>query len=151
MGKLIGGIGLLFVSAFMFLGALLGAGADQSTGIRVFVFALTVLLPGAAGFRLVRESRRALPRGSAGPDALRRQTWESEILKLAQSRGGRLTVVEVVADTIISAEDAEATLGAMVGRGMAEPEVTEKGLIVYRFPDVQQLRDKESSRGILEG
>ena len=151
MSKLLGGIGLLFISAFMFIGFMAGGAANQSPAIRLFAFAISCLLPGAGGVHLLRQHlRRGLPRGAGGADALRRQTWESEILKLAERRGGRLTVVEVVADTIIGAQDAEETLGAMVGRGMAEPEVTDGGLIVYRFPDVQQLKDKESSRGLLE-
>jgi hypothetical protein len=151
MAKLLGGIALLFLAAFMFIGAMAGGGDKISTGMRVFVFAITVLLPGSVGVNLIRQHlRRSLPSNAGGADALRRQTWESEILKLAERKGGKLTVVEVVADTIIGAQDAEETLGVLVGRGMAEPEVTEGGLIVYRFPDVQQLKDKGSSRGILE-
>lgn len=130
---------------------LIASKGDQTLGIQIFVFALTVVLPGATGLHLLRQHvRRSLPSGPGGADVLRRQTWESEILKLAEKKGGRLTVVEVMADTIIGAEDAEATLGVLVQRGMAEPEVTEAGLIVYRFPDVQQLGDKEKSRGLLE-
>ena len=143
--KLLGGIGLLFISVFMLIGVLAGGGKDHGLFVDIFVFGLAVVLPGVAGLTLLRQHlRRSLPSGAGGADALRRQTWESEILKLAERKGGRLTVVEVVADTVIGAEDAEETLGILVGRGMAEPEVTEGGLIVYRFPDVQLLKDKNS-------
>lgn len=130
---------------------LIASKAEQSLGIQIFVFGIAVVLPGVTGLNLLRQhTRRSMPSGPGGADLLRRQTWESEILKLAERKGGKLTVVEVVADTIIGAEDAEATLGILVGRGMAEPEVTDGGLIVYRFPDVEQLKDKGGSRGLLE-
>jgi hypothetical protein len=151
VGKLLAGIALLFVSAFMLIGFMAGGAASQSVPIRLFAFIISCLLPGAGGIHLIRQHlTRSIPSGTGGADALRRQTWESEILKLAERKGGRLTVVEVIADTIIGPEDAEAVLGDLVGRGMAEPEVTDGGLIVYRFPDVEQLKDKGSSHGILE-
>jgi len=112
---------------------------------------ITVLLPGAAGVNLLRQhlrERGAPPLSAAGHGD--RQSPDSEILRLAERLNGRVTVVEVVAETGIAADAAETSLGSLVARGMAEPEVTDGGLVVYRFPDVEQLKDKGSSHGVLE-
>jgi len=151
MAKLAGGIALLMVSVFMLIGFLAGGGATHGVGIRIFTFLLTVALPGGAGLSLLRgHLRRSLPSGSGGADALRRQTWESEIVKLAERKGGKLTVVEVVADSVMSADDAEEVFKDLVGRGLAEPEVTDGGLIVYVFPDIKLLKEKNASKGLFE-
>ena len=139
------------VAAFMMIGFMAGGASEHSVGIRVFAFAITVLLPGAGGVNLLRQHLRergapALPGAGRGD----RQNPDSEVLRLAERLGGRVTVVEVVAETGIGADAAEETLGGLVARGMAEPEVTDGGLVVYRFPDIEQLKDKGSSHGVLE-
>jgi hypothetical protein len=151
MGKLAGGIALSFVALFMLIGFLAGGGADQSALVRLMAFGVAVGIPGAAGGALLwQHARRTRLTGPAGPDQLRGQTHQSEVVKLAQHKGGRLTIVEIVADTALSIDQAEAALAALVERGMAEVEVTDRGLIVYVFRDLQQLPDKARSRGVLD-
>lgn len=148
--RLIGAFVLLAVAAFMALGLSLSAG-QQTVGVTIFAALIAVGIPGAWGALLLRRHFREAPTLTSGRAELKRLTQSSEILKLAERRGGRLTVVEVVAETALPAEAADEMLGDFVRQGLAEPEVTEKGLIVYVFGDVQQLRDKGGSRGILEG
>ncbi len=151
MDKLVGGIALTFVAAFMMIGFLAGGGADQSAVVRLFAFGVAVGIPGAAGGALLyQHTRRTRLTGPSGPDQLRGQTHQSEVVKLAQGRGGRLTVVEIVADTALSIDQAEAAIAALAERGMAEVEVTDGGLIVYVFPDLVQLPGKGKSRGVLD-
>lgn len=149
MGNLVGGILLLFVAAFMTIGVLAGGMKDSTLGIQIFTMLLTIGIPGFFGVRLLSRHARGPALGGARQELIR-QTQESEILKLAQKFGGKLTVVEVVAETAMSAPDAEAALGVLVQRGLAEPEVTDKGLIVYVIHDVQQLPGKDASRNILD-
>jgi len=149
MGSLIGGIFLLFIAAFMTIGVLAGGGADKGPVIQGVVMLITIGIPGFFGVRLLRGHVRGPALGGARRELIQ-QTQESEILKLAQQLGGRLTVVEVVAETAMSAPDAEAALGQLVQRGFAEPEVTDKGLIVYVVHDVQQLGSKSQSRNLLD-
>ncbi len=151
MARLAGAIALLMVSVFMLIGFMAGGGGTQSVGVRVFAFLIAVCLPGAFGLHLLRgHLRHSLPSGGGGADALRRQTWESEIVKLAERKGGKLTVVEVVADSVMNADDAEGVFKDLVGRGLAEPEVTDGGLIVYVFPDIKLLKEKNASKGLFE-
>lgn len=59
-------------------------------------------------------------------------------------------MVEVVAETAMGAEQAEAMLRSLAEHGIAEPEVTDSGLIVYSFYDLQKLGEKKDSRGLLD-
>jgi hypothetical protein len=58
--------------------------------------------------------------------------------------------VEVTAQLALPATTVEALLNGLHERGLTEIEVTDAGLIVYRFPDVQHLPGKTSSRDVLE-
>ncbi len=151
MGKLVGGIALTFVAAFMLIGFLAGGGAETSVLVRIFTFGIAVGIPGAAGGALLwQHARRTRLTGPYGADQLRSQTHQSEIVKLAQHRGGRLTTIEIVADSALSIDQAEAAMAQLVERGLAEVEVTDAGLIVYVFRDLEQLQDKGKSRGVLD-
>ncbi|MGH7676116.1 MAG: hypothetical protein ACREMV_12670 [Gemmatimonadales bacterium] len=149
MGKLIGGGALLFLSLFMLLGFF-----NVSGRLGIPAAALTLLIavgiPAGAGAALVRAYVRER-RGFAGHrERLRLQTYQAEILKLAERRGGKLTVVEVVAEAALDPATAEAALASLVEQGVADIEVTESGLLVYTFPDVERLPEKGSSKGILD-
>jgi hypothetical protein len=148
--RLFGGFALLGLAAFMGIGFLAGGGGDAGAAARIAAILISVGIPGTWGAVLLRRHFRDSPTVTAGRAELRRLTQSSEILKLAERKGGRLTVVEVVAETALPAEAAEEMLGAFVRQGLAEPEVTDKGLIVYVFGDVQQLGDKVQSRGLLD-
>jgi len=152
MGRLFGGIALTGVAAFMFIGFLAGGGGDNPLAARIAAFVIAVVLPGGFGGRMLYQHLRGarLVGAGTGTNQLRKQTHESEILKLAQSRGGKLTVVEVVADTSMSVGDAEDALASLVERGVGDVEVTDSGLLVYVFRDVQQLGEKPRSKGLLD-
>jgi predicted DNA-binding transcriptional regulator len=148
MGKLLGGGALIAVALFMLLG-FFNAGA-MSAGAAITTLLFVVVLPGGAGAALLR-SHLASTRGLAERrDALRRQTQESEILQLAQEQQGRLTVVEVATRLALPPSTVESLLAGMHERGFAELEITDAGLIVYTFPDIQKLAGKGTSRNVLE-
>ena len=151
MARLLGSLALLMIAAFMMIGFLAGGGGDNPLAARIAAFVIAVGIPGAAGGLMLYRHTRGVRMVGGGTDQLRRQTHASEILKLAQSRGGKLTVVEVVADTSMSISDAEEALASLVERGLGDVEVTDSGLMVYVFRDVQQLGEKGRSRGLLDG
>ncbi|MBD3304743.1 NINE protein [candidate division KSB3 bacterium] len=62
------------------------------------------------------------------------KTLEKTILKLAREFRGRLTPVELAANSTLSIEDADKALEDVVRRGYANITVTESGSIVYEFP-----------------
>jgi predicted DNA-binding transcriptional regulator len=122
----------------------------MSAGSALATLLLVVGIPGAAGAALIR-SHLTSSRGFAQRrDALRAQTQEAEVLRLAQEQQGRLTVVEVATRLALPAPAVEALLGGLHERGLAEIEITEAGLIVYTFPDIQKLPGKGESKDVLD-
>ena len=148
MAKVFGGTALIAVSLFMLLGFF--NATPVSTGAAIATLLFTVGLPAAAGAALLR-AHFAAGRGlSRRREELRRQTQEAEILKLAVEQHGKLTVLEVTTRLALPATTVEELLAGLHERGVAEIEVTDSGLIVYAFPDVQKLPGKGTSRDVLE-
>lgn len=145
MGRIAGWL-LIALAAFMFIGYL---GADVEGPAAVFALLITVLLPAAGGAALLTGRVRGRALGARRAE-LRQQTLEAELLRLAGRHGGKLTIVEAVGELAITPEDAKQALDALAVRGLADFEVTESGVIVYVFHDVQNLGDKARSKGLLE-
>ncbi len=61
---------------------------------------------------------------------------ENRILRLARERGGRLTAMEAATETGLTAIETEAILRGLAEGGFIEIEVTDAGIMIYRFPDV---------------
>jgi len=146
MGRIVGWL-LLALAAFMFVG-FLGSGASGAAAIAALL--IVVVLPAAAGVALVRGARPGAGRLTKRQEELRRDTLQSELLRLAMQHGGKLTIVEAVAALALTPEEAKETLDALAVRGLADFEVTNSGVVVYVFHDVQKLGEKNQSRGLLE-
>ncbi|MBM4182635.1 MAG: hypothetical protein FJ207_00250 [Gemmatimonadetes bacterium] len=138
---------LVALATFMFVGYL---GADVAGAEAIAALIITVLLPGAAGAALISGRLGTRSRLDARREALRRQTLEAELLRLARRHAARLTVVEVVSELAVSPDEAKEALDALAVRGLADFEVTDSGVVVYVFHDVRHIEDKHDSRGLLE-
>jgi len=143
------GFGLIGISLFMLLG-FLNADVEMSGLAKGVALLISVGIPGIAGGTLLNQHFGGGKRLAARRSALRRQTQEAELLRMAGEHDGRLTVVEVVRELAMSHDDADALLKSTVQSGVAEIEIAETGLLVYRFPDVQALGSKSTSRGVLD-
>ena len=86
----------------------------------------------AAGAIVWHLSRRL----DASARAARARRDENRIVRLARERGGRLTTMEAAAETGLTAAEAEVILRGLAEGGFIEIEVTEAGIMVYRFPEV---------------
>jgi hypothetical protein len=149
MGKLVGGSALLLVSLVMLAG-FLGAEREGSVAATLGALGIAVLLPGGIGAALIGAHFRGKGRLANRKQALKQQTVEAELLLLAGKRGGKLTIVEAVAELALTPEDAKEALDALARRGLADFEVTESGVIVYAFHDLQRISEKNQSKSILE-
>ena len=149
MGRFIGAGALFLIALFMLLG-FARSSVQMSAPAGLVALLLTVGLPAAAGAALVMGHFRARGQLTGRKAQLRQQTLEAEIIGAAERHGGKLTVVEVVRDLAVTSEDAQEALNALHTRELAEIEMTESGMLVYAFRDVQGLKDKESSRGLLD-
>ena len=149
MIKLAGGIALLLLALFMVVG-FLGAELDAPGLAVAIAAAVGIGLPAAGGVALLA-SHFGAGRGRARSRAeLRLRTVEAEILKLAGRQAGRLTAVEVATELALSPEEAREVMEGLMVRGQADMAVTDSGVLVYTFHDVQHLDEKADARGILD-
>ena len=74
---------------------------------------------------------------------VRRRRHQNRVLRLASSRGGRLTVTEAAAETGFTVEETDAVMKGLAEGGYVEIEVTEAGLMVYCFPEILFARHGE--------
>ena len=149
MKSLVGGGLLVLLALFMLLG-FSRSSAEMSGFASAMALGITVLLPGIAGIVLITRHLRSGKTIAARRDSLRQQTIESEVLRLAGQHRGRLTLVEVVTEMAIPTESAQAALDSLVQREIADIAVTDAGVLVYTFRDLERIGDKAAARGILE-
>lgn len=71
---------------------------------------------------------------------------EVDVLQLARKKGGRLTLLEVVTELEVGVDEAEAVLEDLQVRGIAGLLVSDSGLLVYSFHELQYLADKDSAK-----
>lgn len=81
------------------------------------------------GWKALQERRQAITTG-----------MQRDILHLAETRGGNLTVTEVAANLNLSLPAAEKILMAMDDGFRVRSDITEDGIIVYEFPEVLHRR-----------
>ena len=148
MGKF-AGIALLVLSLFMLLG-FFRSDAPLTSPATIAALFIAVGLPALGGILLTTNRFGRGKRLAERREQLRQQTFESEILRLAGQRQGRLTAVEVMTEFAITLDQANALLESLVVRDLADLEVTDSGVVVYAFHDVQHLADKPRAKGILD-
>lgn len=149
MTKIAGAVGLALLALFMLAG-FLNSDTSVSAGARLLALGITVVLPAAGAVLLTRAHFAEKSRLTGRRAELRRHATESELLRLAQGRGGKLMAVEAAMSLHLSEETARDTLDVMVAGGRAELEVTDEGNLVYTFPTLGALADKSTARGILD-
>lgn len=149
MGKLVGAAVLAAVALFM-LSGFFASGAQAGDAASLAALALGVGLPGACAGLLVRAHRRERTLGDGRRAALRDQTLDLDILRLAREHGGRLTAVEVAMELSVAPEHAQAALDRLMLRRVADVEVTDDGVLVYAFHDIRHLEGKHTARGVLD-
>lgn len=81
-------------------------------------------------------------RGILGKDE-KRSRLEKEIVKLAQRKGGQLSILEIVAETSLSTKEADEIMEEMTVKGYVTMDVTESGGIVYTFPGMAEKARQE--------
>ena len=149
MGRTLGGVVLLLVSAFMLLG-FMRSGASFTALNTVAALLISVVVPAVGGVVLLRLANRTERRRGSRIDRLRQATIEAEILRLAMGHAGRLTVVEVASALALPTEEAKSMLDDLVTREVADLDITDAGVLVYSFHDARNVGDKHSARGLLD-
>ena len=141
MGKIIGGAALLFLSMFMLLG-FFNASKEMPFLAKALTFLILVIFPGTGGTVLLFSHFQAKGTFKRRVERLRRQTQQAEVLRVAEKRGGKVTIAAVVADTAMDADTVKETLMSLVTQGFADFDLIESGEIVYSFYDMSRLIDE---------
>ena len=112
------------------------SGDALSLGLALMVFGQFLWMGG----RLVHRSA----------DRKRYAQYQNRLLRLARAKGGRLTVLEAAADGRMTVEQAEEILRELVARGYAELRVSESGMMVYSFLEIERDGEKQGARPVDE-
>jgi hypothetical protein len=147
VGRKIGGIALLLLSALMLLG-FARSGASMGSPTTLFALLITVALPAAGGIVLLRGALGG--NSKARMEQLRQQTIDAEILRLAMAQRGKLTAVQVACALALPEDEARRSLDALVVREVADLDVTDDGVVVYSFHDARYF-DANGGKGLLGG
>ena len=75
---------------------------------------------------------------------------QHRILRLARNKGGSLTVIEAATDTRITVEKTEEILRELTIRGHAEMRISDSGMVVYHFPEIEHWDEKYRARPVDE-
>ncbi len=134
MGRRVVGVGAILLATLMIL---VGIVEFEAAPIIVGgVMGMGGSLNFLWGWKALQERRNAVMRG-----------LERRILKLARTRGGALTVTDVAAELDLSLEAAEKLLNEMEDGFRIRSDVTDEGIIVYEFPEVQHAPRLKPGRG----
>jgi hypothetical protein len=131
------GLGLMLYGLFQ----MLRPEAPDSDFFELFAIGVTQVIFGSLLWILAKKL-------DAAAHLVRYRRQQSRVVRLARQRGGRLTVTETAADTGLTVEEASEILKRLADGGFVEVEITDSGLIVYRFPEVLFAHEKHWSRGV---
>lgn len=131
------GLGLMLYGLFQ----MLRPEAPDSDFFELFAIGVTQVIFGSLLWILAKKL-------DAAAHLVRYRRQQSRVVRLARQRGGRLTVTETAADTGLTVEEASEILKRLADGGFVEVEITDSGLIVYRFPEVLFAHEKHWSQGV---
>lgn len=143
------GIGLILLGLLMAVG-FTQAQMNQSALVIFMTFCITVGLPLGGGAYLLWSARSQKKTLGASKSQLAAKTLQAEILRLAAEHHGHLTVLDVTQAFALDSEQAEAALDALTLKHLAEVQLTDDGLLVYAFPEVQQMGSKYQAKRLEE-
>jgi len=133
----IGGI-LLFIGLFLLAGFILNA-ADESFAVGVGDIAAVLLLsvaPAVGGGLLIYSHVKAKKKALLDKKKALQTQQEKEIIRLAQQKGGRLSIPDIVAGTSLSTVEADQVMRGMTEKGYVDMQVTDSGVIIYEFYEI---------------
>jgi TM2 domain-containing membrane protein YozV len=96
------------------------------------------------------EPRPPKPPDPPEPEMSPEKELETTILKLARKFQGKLTPLELAANSSLSLDDADKSLEDFVRKGYANMTVTDEGNIVYEFPGFLQFGSNNNTYDMLE-
>jgi membrane protein implicated in regulation of membrane protease activity len=143
------GAALMALSTFVltFVGVELSAVGLQFWGPLLWAMAASATIFMAVGIVL---AWRGVSASDESRSAHRRRNLQQDVLDLAESLGGEVTVPEVALRSRYTVEEVREQLNAFVDEGVAEPGVSDSGRDVYIFPEFRNPDDRRTATAPLE-
>ncbi len=116
----------------MLLGVLAGT-KDYSLVVDTARFLLFIALPLGAGGILLKKHYDEKEGTKKQSQKMLRNAHEKEVLKFVRSRGGKVTIADLVAETSVNAEEAEQILNDLIVKQLVDMKMDESGRIVYEW------------------
>lgn len=136
MLKIIGGGILIAFGALMLLGVAVNfseSGLDAGDIVGGLLFGVGPLAGGGLLIRSRMMAKRKALQAKARDLYVQR---EKEVIRLAQSSNGRISIPDIVAGTSMSSDEAEKVMQEMTTKGYVDMQVTDAGVIVYEFYEI---------------
>ena len=108
-------------------------GVDAGDIAAVFLLGIA---PVAAGGMLIRSHFKDKQKVALEKKKVLQTQQEKEIILLAQQKGGRLSIPEIVAGTSLSTIEADQLMREMTTKGYVDMQVTDAGVIIYEFYEI---------------
>ncbi|MDH5676550.1 MAG: hypothetical protein OEZ06_30810 [Myxococcales bacterium] len=144
MGRRSFGYLAIAVGSFMGLGIAMNLGEGHGAAAILTTLLFCTVAPIALGVSLLKGDRQQQL------DARAERAWQSELLRLAERRGGSLTVAEVIAHADLPRDEAERRLDDLCKQGLAETRVSDGGVMVYRVEELLDEEEKRRAQGVLD-
>jgi len=135
MKSIIGGV-LIGIGAFLSLGFFINAVEKGLSSGDIAAVLILGIAPIVGGGFLLRSRANDKKRAMKQQEQARYALQEKEILRLAQEKGGRLAIPDIVVGTSLNSTEAETVMREMAARGFADMQVTDAGIIVYEFYEI---------------
>ena len=117
-----------------------GVSKGKTDGITI---GLCLLVFAQGSFWVGHRTQKAADRRVAEKD-------QHRLLRLARDRGGILSVIEAATDLRLTVDKTETMLRDLSARGYAEVRVSESGLLVYHFHEIDRADEKPHARSVDE-
>lgn len=140
LGFIVGALSSFFVIAA--IADLIGGKSDTEPGILIGLLVF-FSLTGFGGFYLAITKIMKNKKTSS-------ELREQKILEVIISKGGRVTPVEIAAQTNLNVTDAKKELDKLCNSGAGEIQVTSEGNIVYVFQGIITDEDRITAKSALD-
>ena len=140
--SIIGGI-LIAFGAFLLLGFVINVTQEGITAGGIAAILILGVAPIAGGGMLIRSHFKRKQKTLLDQKQALQAKQETEIFRLAQQKGGRLSIPDIVAGTSLSTIEADQIMRTMAEKGYASIQVTDSGIIIYEFYEIAHRNELE--------
>jgi hypothetical protein len=146
--KLLAGIilmGFSGVMGFQFFNA-----GMPGTNAAVTGLILTAVLPGFGGLAFLFYFLKQLQHMKRRRELIREQNLGADIIRLADRKGGKLTIFEVMAEFNLNSETAEQSLNGLITKRLARRIINEAGAFIYVIDNIRRLPRRQTSQNFVQ-